>query len=210
MGNDTTIKKLDEIQPFEKSFEQVYSEYFKSMYLFARSLAKSDEIAKDVVADVFFNLWKSQSDFTKIKDLKSYLFRAVRNQVIKTLSQNAAKLNSSESEEHLKQIEKVNPEEVLLEKELILLIEQTVQKLPDQCRLIFDLAKNKQMSYSEIALELGVSQSTVKTQVARAIAAIKRAIEEQNSSKHEHPWTEKGLNTIITAYVFASALTMNQ
>lgn len=197
MEKKTKKRQLNIAQPFEGYFEDVYSEYFNPLYLFARSLVKSDDIAKDVVSDVFFNLWKSKSDLTQIKELKSYLFRSVKNQVIRTLSYDPRSFDSIETENCVKRIEKVNPEEVLLEKELIGIIEKAIQNLPDQCRLIFDMAKNKQMNYVEIATELGISQSTVKTQVSRAVAVVKQVIEEQYDNKNVQLWKKYGLSSFI-------------
>lgn len=87
--------------------------------------------------------------------------------------------NESFFDEHMyfDQVDKISPEEVLLEKELLELINSVVDSLPEQCQLIFRMAKEKQMSYKDIALELGVSQSTVGTQMGRAIQAIRERYE---------------------------------
>lgn len=187
MGRDEKIKKLHHPERFEGAFEEVYVEYFKPLYLYARTITKSEDLAKDVVSDVFFNLWKSQSDFSKIKELKAYLFVSVKNHAIRSLAKDPRDFIGFDQENHIKEIERVNPEEILLEKELFLAIEETVSRLPDQCQLIFRMAKNQQLSYKEIAEELMISQSTVKTQVSRAVSAIRQAIteryEEEGSSE---------------------------
>ncbi|MFT6867535.1 MAG: RNA polymerase sigma-70 factor (ECF subfamily) [Cyclobacteriaceae bacterium] len=203
MRETSKIRQLNTSQPFEGYFEDVYTEYFKPLYLYARSLSKSDDLAKDIVSDVFFNLWKSKSDLTKIKELKSYLFRSVKNQVIRTLSNDPRGFDSIDTENYVQQIERVNPEEILLEKELLLIIENAIQKLPDQCRLIFDMAKNKQMKYAEIAVELGVSESTIKTQVSRAVAVLKHAIEEQYNNENSQSVRNYGLSSLILVAILS-------
>ncbi|MFY0608551.1 MAG: RNA polymerase sigma-70 factor [Cyclobacteriaceae bacterium] len=197
MAKNTKIRQLNIAKPFEGSFEDVYSEYFKPLYLYARSMSKSDDIAKDVVSDVFFSLWKSKTDLNQIKELKSYLFRSVKNQVIRTLSTDPRRFDSIDTENYVHQIEMINPEEVLLAKELLSLIEKAIQQLPDQCQLIFDMAKNKQMKYAEIALELGVSESTVKSQVSRAVAVLRHSIEEQYNNENSQPVRNYGLSSLI-------------
>lgn len=201
MSKRTKIKQLETPPLFEGYFEEVYSEYFKPCYLYARSLAKSDDIAKGVVSDVFFNLWKSQSDLTKIKELKSYLFRSVKNQVIRTLSSDPRNFESIDTENYVKQIERVNPEEILLEKELVDIIEKAIRALPDQCQLIFDLSRNKEMSYSEISTELGISQSTIKTQVSRAVQVLKQAIEDQYENENKGFWTNINSNGFMLTLI---------
>jgi RNA polymerase sigma-70 factor (ECF subfamily) len=44
--------------------------------------------------------------------------------------------------------------------------------LPERCHEIFVLSRVHGLSYSEIASALGISVSTVKTQMGRALAAI--------------------------------------
>lgn len=194
----TKLRKLSTKEPFDGYFEQVYSDYFQPLYLYARSLVKSDDIAKGVVSDVFFNLWKSNSDLKKIKEIKSYLFRSVKNQVVRTLSHDPRNFDSIDTENYVKQIEQISPEEVLLEKELVDIIDKAVENLPEQCRLIFDMAKNKQMSYKEIAEELEISQSTIKTQVARAIAVLKEKIEIHYDQKHSQNWRKMEVGGLIS------------
>lgn len=197
MSKKGKVRQLKTEKAFEGYFEEIYSAYFDSLYLFARSLAKSDDLAKDVVSEVFFNLWKSNSDVRQIKEIKSYLFRSVKNQVIRTLSNDPRNFVSIDTENYVKQIEKVDPEEILLEKELLDIINAAISKLPDQCQLIFKMAKDQQMSYSEISAELGISQSTIKTQVARALTSLKNAIEQQYDQNQNSNWRSVGLGCLM-------------
>lgn len=195
MKKGEDIRKLHFPKTFEDGFEEVYVEYFKPLYLYARTITKSEDLAKDVVSDVFFNLWKSQSDFSKIRELRSYLFIAVKNQAIRALSKDPHDFIRQDQESLIREVDRVDPEEILLEKELLMAIEEAVSMLPDQCQLIFRMAKNEQMSYKEIALELNISQSTVKTQVGRAISNIKDAIEVRFEDKEQY--TNMGLGSFL-------------
>ncbi|XOV93460.1 MAG: RNA polymerase sigma factor [Bacteroidota bacterium] len=176
MNKTTEIKKLHQIPPFEGDFEDVYKEHFQSLFVYARKLTNSSELAKDVVSDVFFNLWKSNPDFSQIKEIKSYLFIAVKNRAIRLLTRDPHDFISYDQDQFIKKVDQSNPEEVLLEKELLQAIELAVSKLPDQCRLIFDMVKNRNLSYQEVGQELGISQSTIKTQMSRALNEIKSSI----------------------------------
>ena len=71
---------------FEERFEKIYSDYFPRMYLYARKLLKSDHLAEDVVAEVFYNLLKTKYDFSEVKEIETYLFVSVKNQVVRMLS----------------------------------------------------------------------------------------------------------------------------
>jgi RNA polymerase sigma-70 factor (ECF subfamily) len=51
-------------------------------------------------------------------------------------------------------------------------LEQAIDSLPDQCKLIFRLNRFENLSYPEIAKRLNVSLSTVKTQMTRAMGSL--------------------------------------
>jgi RNA polymerase sigma-70 factor (ECF subfamily) len=55
---------------------------------------------------------------------------------------------------------------------------QEMEKLPDQCREIFILCRYHLLSYPEIASQLDVSLSTVKTQMVRAMMKLKEGLKE--------------------------------
>lgn len=197
MEKGDKIITLKTVQSFEKGFEEIYTEYFKPLYLYARRISQSEDLAKDVVSDVFYTLWKTQTDFSQIRELKSYLFRAVKNEVIRTLSKNPRDFVDINSEHFIKKIENVDPEEILIEKELLLTIDELVSKLPYQRQLVFTMAKNKQMSYQEIADELGISVSTVKTQVSRAVASIRQAIEDKYEEEEGSGLSNLGVISLL-------------
>ncbi|NJO68594.1 MAG: winged helix-turn-helix transcriptional regulator [Bacteroidetes bacterium] len=48
-------------------------------------------------------------------------------------------------------------------------LNKTINGLPDQCKSVFLLNRNEDLSYSQIATRLNISKNTVKTQILRAL-----------------------------------------
>jgi RNA polymerase sigma-70 factor (ECF subfamily) len=59
------------------------------------------------------------------------------------------------------------------------LLGEVIAGLPERCRRIFLLRVADGLSYPEIARELAVSESTVRTQMARALAKCADAMRER-------------------------------
>lgn len=167
------------------------------MYLYARKLLKSDHLAEDVVEEVFFTLWKTKSDYSKIRELETYLFVSVKNQVIRMLSKDPQAFVSYDIQNELKHIENVNPEEILLEKELVQLIDQEVAGLPDQCQVIFRMARNENKDYKDIAFEMGISVDAVKSQVYKAVSKIKECVANWKKDEGKGKSYLKGLGVLL-------------
>ena len=113
LGNISIHKSLSH-STREAQFELVYKTYFKRLYAYAKVICDSQELAKDVVADFFFNLWKNQTDLQSIENLETYCFVSVKNQCVHALTRQK-KGKAAASDEVLEQaVELLNPEEVLL------------------------------------------------------------------------------------------------
>lgn len=168
-----------------RRFEEAYQLHFERLYAYARAITRSDELAKDVVSDVFFNLWKMGEALTQIKELEYYLLVAVKNQAIRSLSSNPSKLVSLDFEHELRQIERINPEEVFIEKELRHAIDQAIAQLPDHCQLVYRMVKERQMSYREVSAELGIAESTVKNHMIRAMGSIREQVKAHLSASDD-------------------------
>lgn len=173
LSNEATLSNRE----WEAYFEVIYKEYFKRLYAYARAIVDSQSLAKDVVSDFFLGLWKNRESLQKVEDLEVYLFVSVRNQAVKALKKKNSLLPSKESlEVKLESIDYINPEELLLEKELLNLLRKITSELPDQCKLIFEMSMNRGLKNSEIASELGISVVTVKSQKRKAQAKLKAGI----------------------------------
>ena len=66
-----------------------------------------------------------------------------------------------------------NPQIELERKELQLKLDQAIDTLPAQARMVFKLIKENGMKYKEVAEILEISPRTVQTQLFRAIAKLR-------------------------------------
>lgn len=169
MKKKPIIRELPGSESIESKFRKVYDELFLDLFIYAKSITKSEDLAKDAVSEVFLNLWANNSNLIGIKEIKSYLLVSVRNECIKLLYQ-ADKIDAADS---IKQIDKISPEDVLLEKELLERLNGFIASLPDKCQLIFSACVVERKSPREVAEEFGISISTVNSHLSNAIKALR-------------------------------------
>ena len=137
----------------EEAFRSLYLAYYDRLYQFARMQLRHDEMAEDIVSELFFQLWKSRTALPSIDNFNAYAYRAVRNGCNDSLRASSRKLDYDLS--HPKMQVSVDPA-------------FAVEQLPERCRMICKLAREDGMSHREIASVLEIAVTTVEGQLAIA------------------------------------------
>lgn len=141
--------------------KQLFERYYASMVLFAQSYIPDQEVAKDIVQDIFLVLIRSQEKFTTIEHLKTYLYSTVKNKCLKQIRHQ----NVKDRYQHYvltNEKEEANYHERILDEEVFSLLNQAIQELPAQCKNVFLLTLEGK-SNPEIAEILGIGIETVKS-----------------------------------------------
>jgi len=180
MLNDHNYKSLI-AHGDQRKFSQLMELTSEELLWFAIGFLKNKEIAEEIVSDVFVNIWNKRADLEKIINLKSYLFICVRNGCLSHLRKvKNEKIMSIESVNEYSFLPVEDPEDSLIEKEIIEQIYAAIETLPCKCKLAFTLAKINGLKYREIAEVLEISEKTVNNHL---VLAVKKITELLNVSK---------------------------
>ena len=66
-------------------FEGLFDLYYKDLSGFVYGVVNDLEVARDLVHDIFLNLWKNRSVLNPDRSVKSYLFTIARNSALNYL-----------------------------------------------------------------------------------------------------------------------------
>ncbi len=157
------------------TFEDFFREYYQSLVQFATYFLKDLNSAEDTVQDVFYQVWKNKEKLNEIHNLKTYLFTAVKNNSLKKIRK--LKIIKNESVHFIElNFDEASAEDLIEEKVLRKAIEDTINRLPKKCKLIFCMHRFEDLTYKEIAEIQSISIKTVETQISRAIKLIRKRI----------------------------------
>lgn len=160
-----------------QAFRTLYMHYYDRLFNFAMLFLHSEAASEDVIADVFFVLWKERTMLTSIPNFHPYIYQAVRNGCLNVLKSGYISKRDDLPETELQvNITTEDPLDELSYKELHIAVKQAITSLPERCRIIFRMAKEDEMSHREIAETLNVKLCTVERQLLLAKAKIKEAI----------------------------------
>ncbi|RYG06177.1 MAG: RNA polymerase sigma-70 factor, partial [Chitinophagaceae bacterium] len=138
--------------------------------------ARNEEVAEDIIQDVFISLWDKRYILNIQGTISSYLYAAIRYKFFDLVSHQKIRKDYAANFQIYIDTYASPTESHVNEKELIQLIEKEVGKLPDKMREVFQLSRYGGMSHREIAQQLGVSEKTVKNQVNNALKILRKKL----------------------------------
>ncbi len=153
----------------EAAMSEVYDRYSEPLYRQGLSVLKDRHEAKDALQEVFSSYWARHAEVRITSSLSSYLYRAMRNQVIKRYSKRLAEWRVQVDEPSAMQVPEPSSADLHLQaEELSTYIEAQIERLPKKMRQVFRMSRDEQLSNKEIAQHLQLSEETVKTQLKNA------------------------------------------
>lgn len=158
----------------EQALTLLYKRHWQPLFLSAYQVLKDREACKDLVQELFTELWQKADRIHLTGSLKVYLSASIRYKVFRYIRQNPVR---EELFEHmLERMETASPESELAVKELQVLLNSLIDTLPEKCRVIFRMSREQHLSYKEIATQLNVSVKTVENQIHIALRKLRTAL----------------------------------
>lgn len=159
----------------EAAFEQIFRQFHVALCRYALTILKDSENAEEIVQDVFLKIWEKRESLVITVSIKSYLYRAVHNSCLNLLDKKKKEIRMDEAP--LKIVhQSAAPVADLQSKELEKAIADAMNKLPEQCRKVFELSRFGELKYSEIAGVLGISVKTVENQMGKALRIMREQL----------------------------------
>ena len=150
----------------QKEIETLFCQHYAAMYRLARTILYDADGSKDVVSDVFVRLLHSNPSVQADK-MEGYLMMAVRNRCLDVLSHKSVR----------EQVEKLFSQELqqrhIEDERLDRLMQYIERELPPLSQQILRLRFLQEMTYEEVAQEVGVSKVTVYNHLWQSMHRIK-------------------------------------
>jgi len=157
----------------EYAFQLIYDCNRNRIYKTAVWYLKSPILAQEVVQDVFLKLWFERNDFKINTSIEGWLFTVAKNNILNRLKKISNEWKALNILPLLRNDVSNNTENSIQDSEYTSILNAAVKSLPTQQRKVFQMARQEQLSYSEIGKALELSPLTVKTHMSRALTHIK-------------------------------------
>ena len=152
----------------ERAFHAIYLHFGRRLYGNLLKLVHSEELARELLQDVFVKVWEKRASIDPEKSFRSYLFQIAENRAydfFRKVSRDR-KLQAHLLAHFTRTYTHV--EELLLKKEYDDLLQQAISALPPRRQQVFRLCKLEGKSYEEAAIQLGISIATISDHLVKA------------------------------------------
>jgi RNA polymerase sigma factor (sigma-70 family) len=155
--------------------ENLFKTYSRGMYNISLRMLGNKQDAEDVLQDALMQAYSKLNSLKEVEKFGSWLKRIVINHCLhfirdKISFSDLSNLNLEEEEVgdlHTFSMEEIN---------------ESIRQLPDGCRIVFNLYLLENYSHKEVAIMLGISESTSKSQYQRA----RQLLQHQLNKKLNH------------------------
>jgi RNA polymerase sigma-70 factor (ECF subfamily) len=166
-------------------FNDIFNSHYHDLCRYAYLFVKDELAAEEIVEECFFRLWQNRNKFKINISLKSYLLKTVHNislnylqhlNVIKNYKE--LQISIQENKEILYSEFESSPLQVLQYKEFEDTLNAVIDNLPTQQKKIFRMNRFQGKKYREIADELEISITTVKTHMSTALQYLREQLKD--------------------------------
>ena len=158
----------------EGAFRRLFADFYNALVSYAMGFVARQDVAEDIVQDLFVVLWERAAPFASYDSFKTFLYHSVRNASLNHLKRGEVEAKYVAAQSEIDE----SPDDIdrkIMEEELYRLLFATIDELPPACKRVFELHLEGKGN-EEIAALLRLSVETVKTQKKRAMAYLRERL----------------------------------
>lgn len=165
----------------EKAFREIFYQFYPALLKFASSYIYDPYFAENIVQEAFVVLWEKRTLLEPDSNLKAFLVTIVKNKALNYIekSRNRYRIEAEnrqwrliEANLNINSLHSLNPEE-LFTREIMAIVERTLNDLPPQTREVFMLSRNQGLSNKEIMTRLNLTEKGVEYHITKTLKALR-------------------------------------
>ena len=170
----------------KQAYMHIINTYKNPLYATILRMTKNPQTAQDLLQEAFIKVYEQLGKYDQKGTFKSWLYRVAINHCLDQFRKKRIQLEQVK-DTHL--VSDTTPEVVFLKKEKSRELEQLVNALPEDERLILLLRYANELSYGEISETLCISLANVRNKLHRAKKKLRRNAQEGG---YFHDLSERG------------------
>ena len=169
----------DLLRDSPQAMKRMFDLFYKPLCCYAVRYSVSMPVAEEIVSDVMYKVWENRHRGYRAETFKDYLYTATRNTALNHLKQqqNRRALAADWADQVRDELIQESPLDAMIAEEKQTKLAKLMNSLPEQCRKAFLMSRVDDMSYEEIADQMGISTNTVKYHIKIALQKLRDEID---------------------------------
>jgi len=159
-------------------YEMIFRTHYEPLCNYAFTFVADRDVAEEIVQGTFLYLWEKREAMEIHSSLKSYLYTSVRNRCLNEIKRRKVRQEHINRELLSADTSSESVSEEIAALELEERIQLAIEKLPEQCRMVFKLSRFEELKYAEIAEHLSISVKTVENHMGKALRIMREQLKE--------------------------------
>ena len=157
-----------------KTFETLFKQNFVAVTAYCNKYVRDTEEAKDLAHRAFMKVWEKREAVPEGSNVKALTYRIAHNLSINYIRDHKKFCD----EEELQTVESENSDadNDIKASELEAAVIDTINHMPEKSKKVFLMSRYEQLSYNDIAGQLGVSIKTVEAHITTALKLLRKKI----------------------------------
>lgn len=153
-------------------YELIMRRYNRRLFRIARSVVQDEALAQDVVQDAYILAYEHLDQFRGPTGFGAWLIQITLREAQRT-RRKESNLVSVDNLDAVAGDTRDDPEPASIDLEAAHLLEQALDKLPRDFRVVFVMRELEELSVNDVAAALEIKPATVKTRLFRARALLR-------------------------------------
>lgn len=160
----------------KRAFEKIYQSYFSALVFYGFKVCPDKLLVENAIQDLFVELWRRREFISEVNNLKFYLIKSLRNQLIRNQRHNPFD-RSEDIDDFLDYLGSLSEEQSIVNRETDLVRQQKIQtaleKLSPRQKEVIHLRFYQNLSLDECAELLQLPKQVIKNLLSKSYAVLR-------------------------------------
>lgn len=164
-----------------KTFSEFFTLYKGRFVRFAYNYIRDEYLAEDFTSEALISYWENRETLDPESHAPAYILKIIKNKCLNHLQHQLVRQEATsylishhqwELQTRISSLEACDPE-LVFHREIIDIVEKTLEKLPRQTEIVFRMSRMENKSHKEIAQYLGITVKGVDFHITKALKQLR-------------------------------------
>ena len=143
-------------------------------------MIRSTALAEEITHEIFIKIWKNREKLDQIDRPEAYILTIAARHTLDHIKRRLNEARMLQRFSASSRADHNDTEEKMMLRDRATLVQQAIDQLPPQQKLVYRLSRHEGLNYEEIARQMNISPNTVRNHLVKALHFIRSYMRDQD------------------------------